>query len=926
LSNEDPQGTHMSIDKTFLKRGLKRVAIKLLSINWFSLLPDRLKLLVARRAGVCDWHWYARFILRAPDAVADGPRHFLSYGNAEGKSPSPLFDPAWYCARFGLKASPLDALMQYLLIGERLGLAPSPWFDPRHCRATGASAGVLQSVLGKYLTDYRRAGAPHPLFDQDWYLNRYPDVRDSGANPLLHFLYDGIPEGRLPNPYFVPLWYVETYPDVGGNDPFAHFFQHGAAEGRSPGPEFNARQYLDQNPDVAQSGMNALAHYLAVGRHDGRELGKRPLSLADLVSPAPVADRGLSAGVVDIVLPVYRGLEETRNCIDSVLRSHNRTRTRLHIYNDCSPEPEVTAYLRELASREPSVRLAENPQNLGFVLTVNAGMAHALQQPDSIGALLLNSDTIVAADWVDRMVAHLDADVGSVTALSNNATICSYPQLGANALPEGMDAAALDHLTRSTNAGVAVDVPTGVGFCMLISRTALEKAGLFDAEAFGKGYGEENDFCMRSGRLGFRHRLAMDVFVEHVGEVSFADDSKPGKIIAQRIIDERYPDYGSQVARFCSMDPGFSARVRLTLQVWKARRRPVSVLLSHTWGGGTERAVQAMRASLAGAGEVVIVRPMEDNNGAGLVNVSHASDFDGFEFLFRYRTPEELAALLEVIGASVLQIHHLVGFGPSVRRAVASSGLPYSFHVHDNYAICPQITLTDASGNYCGEPAENGCDACIAERPSNGAADIRNWRANNQWPLLGAQAVLAPSRDAAQRMQRYSGIPVQAVYHESNIDAHPGRLGRGLRPYRVLLLGVMAAHKGLNHLLAIADEARRAGAPLEFHLIGYPQTEVPKNPGFSWSGPYEEHALDDLIQAYDPDAFLFLSQAPETYSYTLSHALRDGRPIAANRLGAFTERLEGVPNALMLAHDAPATDAVDALVAWMEGLYAKESA
>lgn len=75
---------------------------------------------------------------------------------------------------------------------------------------------------------------PHPLFDQDWYLDKYADVRSSGVNPLVHFLYDGIPEGRLPNPYFVPAWYLESYPDVGGTDPLSHFLLHGAAEGRSP--------------------------------------------------------------------------------------------------------------------------------------------------------------------------------------------------------------------------------------------------------------------------------------------------------------------------------------------------------------------------------------------------------------------------------------------------------------------------------------------------------------------------------------------------------------------------------------------------------------------------------------------------------------------------------------------------------------------
>lgn len=919
----------MSNGKKVLKRGLKRVAAKVLSVNWFGLLPNRLKVFVVRRAGVCDWHWYARHVLRRPSAFAEGPSHFLSFGNAEGRSPSPLFDPVWYCGRFGLRASPLDALMQYVLLGDWIGLAPSPWFDTRYSRAGNNAApglNVLRPQLGRYLLDYRTVGAPHPLFDQTWYLEEYPDVRSSGANPLVHFLYDGLPEGRLPNPYFAPEWYLETYPDIGNAEAFSHFVLHGAAEGRSPGPEFDARQYLDANPDVAASGMNALAHYLAIGRRDGRELGKRPLSLADLrvrkqaVRPVP------KGGVVDIVLPVYRGLGETRNCIESVLRARNEVPTRLHIYNDCSPEIEVTEYLRGVAATHPWIHLAENAENLGFVKTVNAGMAHALEYPDSLGALLLNSDTIVNGDWVDRMVAHLGPVVGSVTALSNNATICSYPKLGANALPQEMDAAALDTLTRLANCGVSVEIPTGVGFCMLISRAALETAGLFDAGAFGKGYGEENDFCMRSGRLGFRHRLAMDVFVEHVGEVSFADDSKPGKIIAQRVIDERYPDYNMQVARFCSMDPGFAARIRLTLEVWRARGRPAAVLFTHSWGGGTERAVRAKAAALSATHEVVVVRPVEDLNGLGLIKVCHLSEFDGFEFLFRYRSPEELSSLLQTLGAETLQIHHLVGFGPSIRRAIALSGLPFSFYVHDNYTICPQITLTDALGNYCGEPDAAGCDACIAGRPSNGASDIRNWRVQHEWALLGAQEVVAPSIDAAARMQRYSGMPVRAEYHELPTDRKRGplKLGAGVKPYRILLLGVMVPHKGLNQLVEIVAEVRRRGAPLEFHLIGYPQVKSTSSLGFTWSGEYEEASLDELITAHNPDAFLFISQAPETYSYTLSHALRDGRPVAANRLGAFTERLVGLPNVLLLEHDALAGRVVEQLMAWLDEVYRKE--
>ena len=56
---------------------------------------------------------------------------------------------------------------------------------------------------------------------------------------------------------------------------------------------------------------------------------------------------------------------------------------------------------------------------------------------------------------------------------------------------------------------------------MYIRRAALADIGLFDAEAFGRGYGEENDFCLRASARGWRHLLACDTFVYHEGAVSF---------------------------------------------------------------------------------------------------------------------------------------------------------------------------------------------------------------------------------------------------------------------------------------------------------------------------------------------------------------------------------------------------------------------
>ena len=84
--------------------------------------------------------------------------------------------------------------------------------------------------------------------------------------------------------------------------------------------------------------------------------------------------------------------------------------------------------------------------------------------------------------------------------------------------------AAIDKACAEANGQRSIAIPTGVGFCMYIRRACLDEIGLFDAETFGRGYGEENDFCMRAAAAGWRNVLAGDVFVYHEGAVSFSGE------------------------------------------------------------------------------------------------------------------------------------------------------------------------------------------------------------------------------------------------------------------------------------------------------------------------------------------------------------------------------------------------------------------
>lgn len=131
-----------------------------------------------------------------------------------------------------------------------------------------------------------------------------------------------------------------------------------------------------------------------------------------------------SPRLVDVIIPVYSGLAEVRACLESLLSSSSESQGEVIVINDCSPEPAIEAFLRGL-ERESRITLLENDENLGFVKSCNR--AAALRPANDF--VLLNADTEVNGDWLDRLVAHATAasEVGSITPFSNNATIASYP-------------------------------------------------------------------------------------------------------------------------------------------------------------------------------------------------------------------------------------------------------------------------------------------------------------------------------------------------------------------------------------------------------------------------------------------------------------------------------------------------------------------
>ena len=257
---------------------------------------------------------------------------------------------------------------------------------------------------------------------------------------------------------------------------------------------------------------------------------------------------------VDIVIPVYNAIDDLRACVDSVRRHAPPGGHCLVLIDDASTDPGVAALFGELAAEcGPGLELLRNPENLGFVATANRGMALYPERD----VLLLNSDTIVTDGWLEKIRRCADSDpaIGTVTPFSNNAEICSFPLFcqdnPLSDLPPIAQIAAALAARRPTYP----DLPTAVGFCMFIRRRLIERIGVFDAETFGKGYGEENDFCMRAAAAGFRNVLCDDAFVAHTGGRSF-DERKVALMQENgRRLLARYPEYAALVQDFIAADP-----------------------------------------------------------------------------------------------------------------------------------------------------------------------------------------------------------------------------------------------------------------------------------------------------------------------------------------------------------------------------------
>ncbi len=855
------------------------------------------------RSGLFNAQWY---VAQYPDVKAlgfDPLQHFVRIGALLQRNPGPDFNTKFYVSSNpDVAASGINPLVHYITVGHRENRDPMPGgAKPRITPPAPVALAKSAASQPAGLDAERQAITASGLFDAAWYAAEYTDIKRQNINPLRHFLKHGFRESRNPGPLFDTAWYKKNYGhDLSHPNPLLDYIQGGREKGRMPTPPITSGAWWDQLSSPLRNRADRMS-VMPSAKKDATAFGAVTRRLERISTPPA------------IIIPVHNALDATRACIESVLR-HTRLGYRLIIVDDASTDAGVRPMLETFKDIK-QVELYFNEANRGFSGTINRGIELAGRSD----VVFLNSDTIVTPNWLDnlKLAAYSTARTATATALSNNAGAFSVPSAGSNALPEHVS---LDDYARAisqTSLRLYPTCPTGNGFCLYVRRDCLDETGLLDQEAFPRGYGEENDFCMRAMRKGWRHVIDDATLIYHTRSASFGAEKDELITKGRAIVDARYPDYTDEVRKFSRSAALKAVRARVTrliddLKYADVKPRALYVLSTRT--GGTPQTNQDLMEALDDRFETFVLRC-----NASVITLIYFKDGNYTEFErhvlvtplepFPHRSTEYDAVVAEWLARyqiELVHIRHIAWHSLGLIEEAKALNLPVIFSFHDFYTACPNVKLLDENNVFCGGKCTATTGECVHELwhnpdfPPLKHASVHPWQDAFHQALAKCDAFVTTADFARDTIHATFPATTAGVFEViphgrnfSGMQTLAANYGDG-GPLRILVAGNISTAKGGDVIHDLVEFAAQGG--YEFHVIGQifdklTLLDAQNTPGLVLHGPYQREQFDDLVKTIRPHIGAVLSIWPETFCHTLTEMWSCGLPVIGFDTGAVGERL-----------------------------------
>jgi len=273
---------------------------------------------------------------------------------------------------------------------------------------------------------------------------------------------------------------------------------------------------------------------------------------------------------IDIIVCVHNALEDVQKCLESIIDNTNQPYHVILV--DDGSDIVTKEFLASFSSLHNHIQLIRNEKALGYTRAANIGM----KASDAPFFVLINSDTIVTPQWLDRLYRAISNDekIGIVGPLSNTASWQSIPKLSENGdwaineLSHGVTVNDMGALIAKYSACVHHEVPLLNGFCLMIRKEVIDDIGLFDELNFGQGYGEEDDFVIRASEAGWKAVIVDDAYIFHAQSKSYTNSTRFAlqKQSGQKLLNKHGADKIAEKVEF--MNPnrvmeGIRARTRI---------------------------------------------------------------------------------------------------------------------------------------------------------------------------------------------------------------------------------------------------------------------------------------------------------------------------------------------------------------------------
>ena len=605
----------------------------------------------------------------------------------------------------------------------------------------------------------------------------------------------------------------------------------------------------------------------------------------------------------DIIVPIYNAYESVVECLESIVLGTDLNKNSLIIIDDKSTDDRIVKYINKFVKNnsDKNIEFLCNENNLGFVKTVNRGMKHS-----SNDVLLLNSDTVVSINWLEKIkkCAYSAENVATVTPFSNNATLVSVPICLQRNEIDDIDIKEYNDILEKLSTHDYPELPTAHGFCMFIKRSVLDEIGYFDEESYGRGYGEETDFSYRCLDFGYRHLLCDDTIVYHKESQSFS--SERDKVIEEhmKILKDKYPLYCDRTDRWLKYLPikNYAEKIYYSLKLNNGLSNVL--ILIHNWEtktGGTTLHVRDLIQSLNDKYNffVLSVHPDFDNyvlysviNGEEhkiiLNNVFRYSDYAFYNSNYK----KLLETIIDDFNISAIHVHHMQNHYFDVVSVAEEKKIKKIITLHDFYSLCPTINMLECGGQFCIEKSDKKCSECLLKLKGLKNDIVDNWQHNFHKLLKKFDRIITPSEDAKQYILKfYKDLDIQVIEHGLEMKKSSYRPNIDKNNFNVAMIGVLCNHKGGNIFYELINSSKEN---IHFHSFGYSEIKsLSKNrKNYTYHGLYKREELPKLLAQNDIDLICFLQKWPETYSYTLNEAIASGIPVLSFDIGAGAERIK----------------------------------